>query len=205
MLSHFGRERKRSIIFAQETHISRVRQIEEWGRQFGGKCCWSLGSSHSRGVGITFHPSLDVKILNFKHDSDGRIIVVNIEYNSQHFRLVNVYCPTEPTERSHFIKGLGAYLRGASNIILGGDFNFVENSKLDKFGGNPIFGSIGHSEFSLLKQDFLLHDVFRQKYPSKIEATWDNGAVFCRLDRFYFSKYLLRQVRDIGHRRPRRQ
>jgi len=200
MLSDFGRERKCSIIFAQETHISRVREIGEWGRQFGGKCCWSLGSSHSRGVGIIFHPSLDVKILNFKHDSDGRIIAVNIEYNSQHFRLVNVYCPTEPTERSHFIRGLGAYLRGASNIILGGDFNFVENSKLDKFGGNPIFGSIGHSEFSLLKQDFLLHDVFRHKYPSKIEATWDNGAVFCRLDRFYVSKYLLRHVRDIGHK-----
>lgn len=138
------------------------------------KCCWSLGSSYSRGVGIIFHPTLDVKILNFRHDSSGRIIAANIEYKSQWFRLV-VYCPNEPVERAHFIKGLDAYLRGASNIILGGDFNFVENSKLDKFGGNPIFGSAGYKELSLLKEDFLLQDT----NPSNV--TWDK--VFCHKGR----------------------
>ena len=32
---------------------------------------------------------------------------------------------------------------GARDIILGGDFNFVENLDIDKFGGNPAIGNKG--------------------------------------------------------------
>jgi exonuclease III len=198
-LFEFCRAEKFDITFLQEVHISCGSQIREWSQNFGGQCCWSLGSSRSRGVGILFHPALDVKILNFRHDSEGRLISVNIEYCHQKYRLVNIYCPNEPVERSNFLKDLHLSLQGASNLILGGDFNFVENPKLDKVGGNPIFGCSGTKEISLLKQDFLLVDVFRHKFPNQIQTTWDNGSVFCRLDRFYVSRPLLTNARDIEH------
>jgi len=201
MCFEFCRESGADIIFLQEVHISCGKQIREWGQQFGGQCCWSLGSPHSRGVGILFHPKLKVKILFFKHDQEGRFILAHIEFESktQRFCLANVYCPNEPAERRKFFMKLYPALQNTYNLILGGDFNFIENPRLDKFGGNLNFGCCGKKEFSPLKQDFLLWDAFRYKFPSKLETSWNNGLVFCRLDRFYVNKDLLPCVHDVQH------
>jgi hypothetical protein len=51
--------------------------------------------------------------------------------------LINVYCPVEEERKKiPFIENLLGYLPGNTPLILGGDFNFVENIQLDKIGGN---------------------------------------------------------------------
>jgi hypothetical protein len=130
---------------------------------------------------------------------EGRCLVVNIEHHSERFRLVNVYCPTRPKERVDFLLNLRNHLYGATNIILAGDFNFVENLSLDKVGGNLAVGDTGLREIKILKDDFALVEVFRHLFPSAAEVTWGNNLVFSRLDRFYVSRACLSQVQSIEH------
>ncbi|KAK2142087.1 hypothetical protein LSH36_997g01018, partial [Paralvinella palmiformis] len=56
-----------------------------------------------------------------------------------------------------------------------GDFNFVENVRKDNIGGNVNKGDLGLKEINILKEDFSIEDVFRNKFPSKVETTWGNG------------------------------
>ena len=199
-LTKFCRERNIMITFLQETHISTKEQMHQFNRLFGGKTFWSFGTSYSRGVAIIFDSRFSFRLLNFRHDYEGRLLVVNVEIGSQKYTLVNVYCPNISIERKKFILKLKHFLYPSTNIILGGDFNFVENLQKDKIGGNTEKGNIGLAEINILKTDFLLDDVFRTKYPSKVETTWGNGSVFCRLDRFYVPKILLKHVNDMDHK-----
>ena len=53
------------------------------------------------------------------------------------------------------------------NLVLGGDFNCVENLSLDKKGGNLSAGDIGSSDLRQWRQDFELVDCFRVKNNSE--------------------------------------
>ena len=55
----------------------------------------------------------------------------------------------------------------SKEIILGGDFNCIENLELDKMGGNLERASGGANNLLKLKNDFFLVDAFRNKYPKK--------------------------------------
>ena len=50
--------------------------------------------------------------------------------------LINVYMHNDAANRKHFINDLEGYLITPREIILGGDFNFVENIELDFVGQN---------------------------------------------------------------------
>ena len=134
---------------------------------YGGKTFRSFGTSFSRGVGIIFDPRLQFQLLNFKHDYKGRLLVVNIQIETVKYSLVNVYCPNHPSERKTFLLKLKHFLYPSTNVILGGDFNFVENLRKDKIGGNLNKGDLGLKEIIILKADFSIEDVFRNKFPSK--------------------------------------
>ena len=125
------------------------------------------------------------------------MVMVDIMLCDEIYKLINVYLPNDIQERKNMIEEL-SLLAGTKNIILGGDFNFVENFKLDKIGSED-FGNQGYQEMKRLKNAFQLVDVFRQKYPQVTEFTWSNGSSHCRLDRFYISKHLCNFVLKIGH------
>ena len=92
-LTKFCRERNIMITFLQETHISTKEQMHQFNRYFGGKTFWSFGTSYSRGVAIIFDSRFSFRLLNFRHDYEGRLLVVNVEIGTQKYTLVNVYCP----------------------------------------------------------------------------------------------------------------
>lgn len=88
-------------------------------------------------------------------------------------------------ERKKFITSLSKYTVGNKILIVGGDFNFVEDTAMDKAGGNPAPGSIGKEEMKELKRDFLLEDVFRFQNHFLKHFTFSGQGVSARLDRFY--------------------
>ena len=53
----------------------------------------------------------------------------------------------------------------------------------------------------MLCRDFSLADAFRNKYPNKREYTWCNPSktIVIRLDRFYVSKNLLKDLLSVTH------
>ena len=125
---------------------------------------WAFGTNHSRGVGIILNSVLNYKISSFDFDFNGRFLVLDLEINNIGYRLINVYMPNDHSERREFISKLSVFCNTSRNVILGGDFNFVENLQLDKKGGNIGFGDIGKVEIGLLKSDFHLIDIYRQEF-----------------------------------------
>jgi exodeoxyribonuclease-3 len=120
----------------QETHISCLQEVNEIDREWKGRTYWSFGSSRSCGVGILFKPNLSHSVSSFYHDYEGRVILVNCQYNNLKYRLMNIYAPNKERARREFLWSLRRHLGGRIPLFLGGDFNFIENPSLDKTGGN---------------------------------------------------------------------
>ena len=175
------------VVFLQETHLSNVAERRAWETQWPGKSLWSYGSPHSRGVGILFNSKLDFQLTFFHHDNDGRLLVADIVVNKVKWRLINVYCPNRPASRDSFLESIAPWLNTSRALLVGGDFNFVDNLTLDKVGGNPLEGKDGSDTWKRVRQCGDLSDPFRRFFKNKIVTTWQSAdkTIACRLDRFY--------------------
>ena len=101
-----------------------------------------------------------------------------------------------------FIKSFSQHLCGAKNLVIGGDFNFVLDTNLDKIGGNSERGFIGSKTFKTVIKNMSLIDCFRHLHPNKRAVTWmrkniatgnvnpNYSMVGTRIDRFYISSVL---------------
>jgi len=178
-----------SIVLLQETHCTSLTMAKQWEKEWGGKCFWSFGTARSKGVALLLNPKLNFNLEHFEYDTNGRLLVVDLKLNDARFRVLNVYAPNKSVERREWLKQLGRWMSGNRNLVIGGDFNFVEDTSIDKVGGNAVYGDSGSDIFAKHKQDFHLFDPFRRKYPAKVETTWHSAdnSVACRLDRFYLS------------------
>ena len=195
------REMSVDIVFLAETHITSKKEANQMvGKFWKGKHFWSFGTNFSRGVGILLAKDLDYKVINHTHDFEGRTVVLDIEMANNKYRLINCYAPNNPTERKHYIEGLDIYLIHNHDPILGGDWNFVENLELDKWGGSLTNGECGKKQMQDLKKDFLLFDAFRHKYPNRKEHTWRGGPVHCRLDRWYLPEGMKSWIERVHHK-----
>ena len=65
----------------------------------GGRTFWSFGAARSRGVAILLKPKLDAKVKFFHYDTDGRLLVVDLDFGDSRIRLINVYAPNNHAER----------------------------------------------------------------------------------------------------------
>ena len=111
-----------------------------------------------------------------------------IRCNDVDLNLVNIYAPTNLTDRKRFFDSIHDFFIPSSAIVIGGDFNCYNNA-LDKFGGNISI----HKEYDGLKNDFSLVDIWRYLHPRAKEFTWFNPSrsIGSRLDKFLISKDLL--------------
>ena len=84
--------------------------------------------------------------MSWKKDSCGRVISILIRIDNVDFNLVNIYAPTNLTQRKMFYETLHEFFLPCSALIVGGDFNCYDNA-FDKFGGNVSI----HNQYSDLK------------------------------------------------------
>ena len=139
-------------------------------------------------MGILLNKNLSFKLVSQARDTDGRLLCLNINLADHKYRLINVYMHNDAANRKHFINDLKGYLITPREIILGGDFNFVENIELDKMGVNLQGGVVGQQIWFCLKMIFILVDACRRKFPKRKVYTW-----------FYISDTLLKWVDKIHH------
>ena len=85
------------------------------------------------------------------------------------YNFVNIYGPTNPSERKGFFDTITDYFFPNSVRILAGDFNCVE-SATDKFGGNFVSAN----EFKDLQRRARLVDIWRKTHGNSIQCTWFN-------------------------------
>ena len=190
------RKLRANIYLLQETHIADKEDEQQWAREWGGPCVWSRGSHRSCGVGILLCPNSDMSIESSLHDNEGRVISVRIKYKEHVINILNIYAPTIPSERKHFMNNIWQYKTGDNNLILGGDFNCVEEPSLDKLGGNPTSGTAGIEELKDFTWNNDLLDVWRQQHPTDRLFTWSNKdfSLRSRLDRWYIATELCAKV-----------
>ena len=173
----------------------------EEARLFGALGCVgasSFGGAHSAGVSIALNHSFRGDLLTSRQDFAGRVVSANVGVDGVVYRLVNVYAPNYSPVRREFVGQLATYLRGGRLLVLGGDFNFVEDRVLDKAGGDEGAGSVGSVEMGELREAYDLDDTYRSRHPAQREFSFRGGGVFTRLDRIYVSAVLLPEVRWAG-------
>ena len=144
------------------------------------------------GLGILLNKNLSFKLVSQARDTDGRLLCLDIDLADRKYRLINVYMHNDAANRKHFINDLEGYLITPREIILGGDFNFVENIELDKIYRG---GVVGQQIWFCLK----LISFWWMHSGGNFENTWRQGPIHVRLDRFYISYTLLKWVDNIHH------
>lgn len=172
----------------QETLFSDEKTINEVISRWPGQSFWSPAIGKQGGVGILIRDNFDGKVSSWLKDSSGRIVSVLMEFSQLRINLVNIYAPTNLTERKAFFSHLHHFFIPADGLILGSDFNCYE-SDLDKFGGNVCTASY----LSDFRSSFNLVDIWRKQHRKHREMSWFNSdlTLGSRLDKFLLSSKLV--------------
>jgi len=112
------------------------------------------------------------------------------------FNLLCIYAPAGITARKEFIRDLHQYFYTGVPVIVGGDFNCIENTA-DQFGHATDACKAGGVELTALKANFDLIDIWRQQHRNVKQYTWwkKDCSVGSRLDKFLIDKRFL-EVRN---------
>ncbi|PIK38280.1 hypothetical protein BSL78_24883 [Apostichopus japonicus] len=176
------------VVLLQETHISCESDVHLWSLEWGGGLYASFGSGASCGTVILVSPKLCHCVGKVEKDHEGRVVCIHLRLTRGELVVCNVYAPNRPACRKNFFTVLPSFVPGKANCILGGDFNCVPHSALDrrsrKESPNCTTGMI---ELGLFVKHRDLVDVWRSQNPQVVTCTWHkpDGTVSSRLDRFY--------------------
>jgi len=191
---------KFDIILLQETH-STVELESVWKRDWPGSIFFSHGTGNSRGCCILVRDTLEFNSLSVINDDNGRFVILQALIVNEPVTIVNVYAPNVETEHVNFIDSLDEALSknnisNLNDIVMGGDWNVVRDSELDKSGGNFVVKKRSVDRIEILLTKYNLNDTWRIKHPSTKRYTWrqSNPLVQCRLDYWLISDSLFDKV-----------
>jgi len=115
--------------------ISDDDSLKTLSKKWKGPSYWSLALGRRGGVAILCSPHQREHISVWQKDARGRLVSLLLKFDNCKINLVNIYTPTNPTERGTFFQSLAPYFFPNSQLILAGDFNCYDGS-LDKMGGS---------------------------------------------------------------------
>ncbi len=167
------KNQKAKIVFLQETHVTKELQnlIEN---ELKGTWVFANGNNRSCGVCVYISNIIDVKIINHKASMDGRKILINLSIDGEEFTLLNIYAPTNKTNREKFFKRLKTFIRrncnNMSKLIIGGDLNCVLNPRLDTKGARSVYKP--SNALGGIIKSFSLCDIWRKLHPNVYQFTW---------------------------------
>lgn len=187
----FASSSRSDFVFLQETLAARSDLIDSLRSKWPGKSFWSPALGKQGGVAILVSPKTDFDILQWKKDTSGRILSVLARAGDVNYNFVNIYAPTNPSERKRFFDTIPDYFFPNSLRILAGDFNCVE-SAADKFGGNFVPAN----ELKDLRRHTRVVDIWRKTHGNSVQCTWFNAdkSIGSRLDKFFIPQDLVAHV-----------
>ena len=185
----------KGILFLQETHSS-IETEKKWNDEFNGQLFFSHGKTNSCGVVIAFYGNINYSVQKQLIDSEGRILILEVEIENENYLLINLYNANTETEQLKTLNILSTLLEqiqniGEKSIILGGDFNFYFNEKLETSGGSPLLKKHSISKFLEIKESLNLCDLWRVRNPKM------KTLIQRRLDYLFISQKLQESVKKI--------
>jgi exonuclease III len=179
------------VIYLQETHINDEEMAQRCRSEWDGTSFWCLGTQHSCGVAILFNKKLDLTVNSTFCHPNGRLIHIDCTIGGQAYSFINIYAHNESKPRNEFLIYVNSLLLNCIGIIiLGGDFNCVEDPNLDKTNKARRTRVDSLAELTNLSNDNHLIDPYRYLNPNGKVTTYYSafGQVGTRIDRFYISK-----------------
>ena len=171
--------KKAQIYLLTETHIETLEQVKEaendWIKAGGSGGFFSHSNRcNSGGVAILFGPNCQNWLNSAKNTTisvPGHMISTEVDIGIQKHKVICVYGPKTSLQRD-FFKKIILKEKTKNKVILGGDFNFVENPEIDRTGDETSRHTTGASECRLFTESHGLIDAFRVEYPSKRAYTF---------------------------------
>ena len=189
------RRKKIDICFLQETH-STPESESKWEAEWGYKMFFSSHSGNSRGVAILFNNSFQFQLHEKITDTEGRFIIMCLTINDRKITLMNVYGPNQ--DDPVFFELLKRKLETRNddeNIIIGGDFNVVQDYNLDTLNIKNKNNPKANSAVQEMKFELDLCDPWRLENPNSRMYTWHNSNnQQSRLDYFLVSSDIMNIV-----------
>jgi len=198
--------KKYDLIFVQETHCKDESESKAWSTNWEGNSIWNNGNSQSRGVAVLFrkHFDSDYDIKNVWQDENGRCISFSCRLdNDENYIFSNIYAPNVSKDRKTFYNELKSNLNRYADCahIIGGDFNLVQNAKLDRRGQSEVTNDrtdAGHQELTSLCNSLHLEDTWRRRNPLAKTFTFSRGESKSRIDYFLCSKMIDNEISKVS-------
>ena len=167
------------ICFIQETHVKDTQNMQIIKDKIYSFDVYStLTKSYSAGVAILVRKDKGFKVINEYFEFDNRLHGVEICINKINFNFINIYTPNSSENQCEFVNDLHAIIGSKKNIILGGDFNYIEDRDHDKKNTkkwNNLYKNFNLCEFEWNIPSINMKDAY----------TWSKGNFKSRIDRFY--------------------
>jgi len=194
------------VIFLQETHVASQSVADSYSKEWKGVSHWSYTPSiASKGVAILFKRGLTAVIETVIIDRQGRFCKITCNINNINFQLIAIYGPNQVKERLLFLDLVHKLIVPNLLTIIGGDFNFIEDWKLDRLGPNPklsrsaCIDNTSTASINKIKNDFNLIDVYRAANPTGKDVTFMYAkSIGKRLDRFYINQSCKPSIRHVN-------
>ena len=93
------------------------------------------------------------------------------EVDDRTLNLINVYAPSKDSQRRDFFLDLNRFLSNSNDNIMGGDFNCIFNSRLDKLGGVPDVRHSAALVLNAVNTRFGLVNVWRERHKDERNFT----------------------------------
>ena len=193
---------KNGFAFFQETHSSENSCLS-WRQDWKGDLIYNHGTSNSRGTLIAFSENFEYKLVDQYADNEGRLQICSIVHDNRKFLLVNLYNENIEHKQVALLKKLHDRLETYTDIfeyeiIIGGDWNFILDKKLDAEGGNPPLKLSSIAELTKISEKFDLCDIFRIRNPEKRRFSFRQPTPrrLRRLDYFLISNAVQEYIRN---------
>jgi len=220
------------IICLQETKCSNQNTLNRWFFGSNYVTYGSFNGTCTSGVIILVRKEFSeiCQAREIENDNEGRIIKISCHLFGLDFIISNIYAPAiHSLRKKFFLKLLEEYneenledvnqeideedfdneeenLNFATDNtlkIICGDWNCIENPKIDKIGGNPESGDYGITELKRLIKRWEVEDWWRRRNPNLKSFSWERkgpgGLVRTRIDRIYTTNQLNNLIKNINH------
>ena len=186
------KEKRVNIALIQETNLNIKKEKCFENLWESTSCVFNAGPNQSgNGVAIV---SLDPNIIisHAYSDCKGKIISADILIHKEKFRLINVHFPNRDggkcTDQKKFIESLDIHLQSKDPVIIGGDYNFVENPSVDRYPAPKRNADPTGKLWNEFCNIYDLRDTHIMKCRKPKFFTWRQGKSAASLDRFYVDK-----------------
>lgn len=191
---------KGDIIFLQETHL-KTSDIQRIKKPWMSHVFHSKFSARARGVAIIITKNILFEPTHIIEDVNGRYVIVSGLLQNLSVILISIYAPNWDDEK--FFINLFAKIPNSDNhhILMGGDFNLVQDTILDRSSSKQINLSNSAKVVFNCSSHLGISDPWRFKNPqSKVFSFFSPPhQTFSRIDFFLIDNKLLHLVTASGY------